>query len=294
MKRYLTILLTIIISILLLLIVGGETWTYFKPKETATIFFKPGVVDGNKAVGEVTKKDKYVVIKPENGPEAIYTWEQIQSITGTTPVLTQGIERFTERIDFVSKLGILAAAGVFLIGMIQYEQGQQWKSEEFLASKLNEFSDSPKAQRTRDMLDMVRLYPDGRKIALFPDREREVEKSPVVTREEVYDALSLDKATYTDKEKVIRASFDGFFDYLETFDHYIDLSLVRKESVYVYINYWIEMLLGHDEMIDEEFRKRALTYAAYFKFVRVEKFLLKYKPPSFDPVVGIKLEPTLF
>jgi hypothetical protein len=280
MKRYLVTLLTITIIILLLLIIVGESWNYFKPKETATIILKPGVVEGNKIVGEVIKKDKYVIVKPENEPEAIYTWEQIQSIIGATPILTQGIERFTERIDFVSKLGILAAAGVFLIGMIQYEQGQQWKSEEFLASKLSEFGNSLRAQRARDMLDMVRMYPDGRKIVLFPDKEGEVEKSPIVTKEEVYDALSIDKASYTDKEKVIRESFDSFFDYLESFDHYIDLRLVKKESVYVYINYWIDMLLGQDGMIDEEFRKKVLTYAKHFKFIRVERFLLKYKSPS--------------
>lgn len=293
MKRSLITLLTITLFILLLLISSGETWNYFKPREKATVFLKPGIVEGDRITGEVAKKDKYVMVKPENGLETIYTWEQIQSVTGTTPILTQGIERFTERIDFVSKLGILAAAGVFLIGMIQYEQGQQWKSEEFLVSKLTKFGESPRAQRTRDMLDMVRMYPDGRKIELFPDKENANEKSATVTREEIYNALSINKASYTDKERAIRESFDSFFDYLEAFDHYMDLGLVSKESVYVYINYWIEMLLGSDGMIDEEFRKQVLNYAKYFKFVRVESFLLKYKP-LFDPIVGTRLEPKLY
>lgn len=252
------------------------------PREIATVKFKeplvettqPGgeIVKRDELSGEVTKKDRYVVVKTENGRESVYTWDQIKTITESRQARSQQVDEVVDWIEFVSKMGIVAALIIFLVGLYQYQQGQKWKSEEFLATAVKEFMASPGAGNARLMLDALRLYKNGMKIRFYPDKDAEM-----VTREEIIDALDTDtERDFEQKAIDIRDCFDSYFNHMEKFEHYIQNDLVSKKSVFTYLNYQI-ILLGAPGKLQEKYRQRVLGYAKFFEFPGVKALLDRYK-----------------
>lgn len=253
------------------------------PKETATIKFKEAIVEAarqngevikkDEISGEVTKKDRYVVIKTENdGRELVYTWDQIKSIAEDRQVRSKQVDEIVDWIEFVSKMGIIAAIFFFLVSLYQYQQGQKWKSEEFLATAVKDFMASPGAGNARLMLDALRLYKNGVGIKFYEDKGPEK-----VSREEIIDALDTDTdREFSQKAIEIRDCFDSYFNHLERFEHYIQNELVSKNSVYVYLNYQIS-LLGVEGRLKEEYRQRLFGYAEFFEFPGVKALLGRYQ-----------------
>ncbi|HST50982.1 MAG TPA: hypothetical protein VLJ61_03145 [Pyrinomonadaceae bacterium] len=263
--------------LVLFLLVLNEVWFAFKPKESAVVTLKPGIVQGDKIKGEVSRRDKYIEVKPDQGPPEIYPWDQVVSITETNEILSQRIDRIIDWFDLISKLGILAAAGVFWIGLYQYDQGQQWKREEFLASTMHDFNDSLKIQNARQMLDSLKLYQKGgRPIKLYPDQKEFNDQYINVSGQTIRSALSTDDSkSFNLDEIAIRDCFDVFLSFLERFDHYIESGLVTKEAVFTYINYWIEML-GTGNMMEKNDRDMLFKYVVAYKFNKVLCLLEKY------------------
>lgn len=281
--------LTLVLGLVLLALAAIQIIQAYKPKEVVTVHFKEGV-NPPQMRGEVTKRDKYIVIKPEDGQtdEQVYTWEQVRYISGTEQY-SKKIERVTESLELLGKLGVLAAAGIFLIGLYQFNVGQLWKGEEFLANVYTEFSKSANFEAAKQMIDVLKFYPNGRMIELYPSREKgEGEGSKHITPEKICDALrpGEDKDLDPTSDKMrIRDCFDAFFSRLERMDHYIDARLVRKKSVKLYMYYWINMLLGlptegrkgTTPTLREDYRQVLLLYVETYEFPKVQKLLNKYR-----------------
>ncbi|HEY0003615.1 MAG TPA: hypothetical protein VGB17_02305 [Pyrinomonadaceae bacterium] len=269
---------------LVLIVVIGELWTRLKPHEIAIVTLKPGIVEGNKIEGEVDKKDKYLVIKPKDKPEAIYTWDQIVSITENRYEVSQEIERFFDRIDLISKLAALAAFGVLILGLYQYNEGQKWKSEEFLFGVVKDFMNSDNAANARLMLDSLYLHKKGTKLSLYSDN-KSGNHIEAVSNEEIINALDTNLDEEFDKKALaIRESFDAYFNHLDGFNHYIKNGLVSEDSVYTYLNYQIN-LLGRKDRLKKAYRERILNYATVFEFTGTIGLIERYKkqlekPPS--------------
>ncbi|MGB7923391.1 MAG: hypothetical protein WCF57_09120 [Pyrinomonadaceae bacterium] len=276
MKRQLFFMLGLVLLLVLLLLVLNELWVTFKPKESALITLKTGIVEGNKTEGEVVRKDKYIEVKPDNKPTEIYPWDQIVSITETEQGLSKRVDRIVDWFDLISKLGILAAAGIFWVGLYQYDQGQKWKREEFLASTIKDFNASLKIQNASQMLDSLRLYQKGRPIKLYPDQQTFKDQYVAVSKQLIRDALSTEKnKDFNPEEIAIRDCFDAFLSFLEKLDHYIESDLVTQKAVLTYINYWIEML-GADQMLERGDKEILFKYVTEYKFDRVRALLKKY------------------
>lgn len=267
----------LIISLLVLLVFLGEFVDDLKGKEIATVHLKPGVAEGDTREGEVSKKDKYVIIKSESHGEEIYTWDQIRFISGKDKtVSSKRVEQSIELVELLSKLGIAATVIVFLIGLYQYDQGQKWKREEFLANAAKEFSDRTPVSNAAKMLDSLALYPEGREVRLFPEEETRKDQFVFVSNEEIYKALTtMPDRTLDSKAIAIRDCFDQLLSYLVGFYHYLEQNLITKQGLMNHVGYWIE-ILGTGNDLSCRYKKRIFAYAHKYKFYEVEKLIRKY------------------
>ena len=268
------IILTIVLTALTLVI------PYFKLEGNATVHFKQGASPASRT-GEVTKKDKYIIVKPEGGPEEIYTWDQVQSITGTESVYSKKFSDISDLLELVAKLGVLAAALVFLIGLYQFEVGQTWKREEFLATTVDDFNSRTGIQNAKRMLEVLISYPQGRKIKLFS--EEEVPGGSLVTAAQIEKALDPEQTDKLSPEEMkVRESFDAFFARLERFEHYIELKLASERSVYIYLSYWINALIGKETVpgkgpaLKPGHTELLRNYVKRYEFPKLERLLERY------------------
>jgi hypothetical protein len=256
------------------------------PQEFATVKFKEPIAEQTQPngevvkvyelSGEVTKKDKYITIKTEgDGKELVYTWDQIKSITESRQIRSRQVDEVVDWIEFISKMGIIAAIIIFLVGLYQYQQGQKWKREEFLAAAVKDFMASSRAGNARLMLDALHLYKKGISIQFNQDKEPQN-----ISREEIICAIDTDtERDFDDKAIAIRDCFDAYFNHLERFEHYIRNELVSRNSVYTYLNYQIN-LLNEDSKLKDDYRRWVLRYAEFFEFPGVSALLKRYKKES--------------
>lgn len=277
MIRQVAFLLAIVIVILLL----GQIVLYLKPEKSVTVHFKEGVAP-RELSGQVSKKDKYIIVKPDDGSEEqVYTWDQVRSISGTEPTYAKKIDEVTELIELLAKLGVLAAAGVFLVGLYQFDVGQTWKREEFLAGMVNDFGRRQTVENAKKMIELLMFYPQGRKIDLYPERENS--EMVHVSVDQIGKALAPDLTNrLTDDEMRIRESFDSFLSRLERFEHYIESKLTSDQSVYIYLGFWIDALLGKgaegrgEPRLKREYREWIRRYAHVYEFPMYERLLSRY------------------
>lgn len=274
----------LLLAIVLLLLAMGLIVLYLKPSAKLTVHFKEGITP-RELTGEVTKRDKYIIVKPANdGDEQVFTWEQVASITGNEPSYNKRLNDVTDLVELIAKLGVLAAAGVFLVGLYQFDVGQKWKSEEFMAEMVRDFTKSTNVENAKKMIELLRFYPQGRKIRLYP------EDTPVeqfITPGHIGRALATARTEeLTDDEMRIRECFDAFFSRLERFEYYIEARLVTSKSVDIYLNYWISILLGKETTmgavpkLSGEHRGWLQSYVEVYEFPAVNRLLRRYRKQS--------------
>ncbi|HEX8722987.1 MAG TPA: hypothetical protein VF736_20375 [Pyrinomonadaceae bacterium] len=285
-KQILALLVVIVIGLLV-----ADLTLYLLPRKSVKVTFKQGVKPES-VTGQVTKKERYIVVQPDDGSEEqAYTWEQVQSITGTEPAYTKQFENVAGVLELLAKLGVLAAAGVFVIGLIQFQIGQTWKREEFLSDMVNDFGRRVSVDNAKKMIELLMFYPQGRMIDLSLSAEKpEMRKVYVGDIEKALDPAKTD--LLTDEEMRIRECFDVFLSRLERFEHYIRSQLVTQESVQLYLGYWFNTLLGKggvegkEPKLKPEHAKLIRDYARFYEFPMLEELLNRFdgaarsKPPA--------------
>jgi hypothetical protein len=167
--------------------------------------------------------------------------------------------------DAFSSFGTIVALSLFLFAFYQYRRAESWKKSEFIAKLYKDFIDDADCQRAMWMLDW---------------RDRPInfgsEEKPIVkdyTWDILFAALRKhDKKPFSDLEMRIRDTFDRFFSFIEQFERAMQNNLVRKEQVYPYFAYWIELLAGKRHLSDP-YRSRVLEYIDEYGFNDVKRFL---------------------
>ena len=242
------------------------------PQEDSTLYLKAAPSDP--IVGYITEKDKYVVVT-KDGFQRIFPWDEIKTISGPKPLpsKTALFGYWLGKLDFLSSLGVLAALVVFSAGLFQYQQGEVWKREKFLATTLASYQ-SQDLENAKEMLE-----------SLAQDRSANVQMSveengrPAVyatlTKAEIIAALAVHIETPSANQLKIRAAFDYFLDRFEILDGYIHLGVVSKKSVYVQTGYWLE-LLGRYDKLDLKFRTQLIEYARFYRFDGFVRIIGRY------------------
>jgi hypothetical protein len=273
--------MALLLSIILVILFVGQILLYLRPKNSLKVNFKDGITP-SEMTGEVTKKDRYVVIKPDgSSEEQVFTWDQIRNITGTEPSYSKRIDELADLFELVAKLGVLAAAGVFLIGLYQFDVGQRWKREEFLAGTVNDFGRRATVENAKKMLELLMFYPQGRRIPLFSEDDEA--DGQHVTVEDIRVALDPAKTEELNENQMkIRECFDSFFSRLERFEHYIESDLIGERSVYIYLSFWLNALLGETKtsakpLLSEDYRKWLMNYVRTYDFLMLESLLDRFR-----------------
>jgi hypothetical protein len=270
----------LIIVFVIVIILAGFLVDELKTGRNAIVHLKPNVVGPNATdkAGTVSRTDKYVIVKPDaGGVEEVFTWDQILYVTDTAPS-TKKLDRVVDLVDLVSKLGIAATVLFFIISLHQYQKGQIWEREKFLAAAVKEFDEAKTVRNARHMLDSLAQYQEGRTLPLFPSADDEKARKVFVANSQIFTALTTEPHLDLDKGDevsiAIRECFDGFLSYLETFSHYIDQDLITKEALSAHIGYWV-VLLGPNGDLRPDYKRRVFAYAEKYG-LEVEALIRHY------------------
>lgn len=251
--------------LLLLVGIGLSVLIYLKftvPQENSTVYLK---AEGSQPIiGYVIEKDKYIVIE-KDGAQQLYPWDEIKSITGPKPIpsRTATFSYWLDKLDFLSSLGVLAALVVFSVGLHQYQQGLDWKREEFLAHILPTF-ESQNLSNAREMLESLTQHRTAH-VQLYPEKKDAGGDYVDLTKSQIIDALAIRIDNPSADALRIRAAFDSFLDRFEIIDRYIRSGVVAKRSVHAHSGYWLDLLGRHDKL-DEDFRTQLMNYAKFYGY----------------------------
>jgi hypothetical protein len=137
--------------------------------------------------------------------------------------------------EILSAIALIGGSVAFILGLLQYRKGQQWKRAEWVAQEMKLFFSDPMVQNSLQMIDWGK-----RRILLFPHREKFEERYVVVADENVRQALlpHNERPQFTVIEAAIRDSFDRFLDGLERFESYVATGLVHPADLQPYLSYW--------------------------------------------------------
>jgi hypothetical protein len=270
--------LFLILGIACFLLLLGVILINLRPADEVTIHFVQGM-EPSQLTGTVKKQDKFLIVKPKGSNiEQVFTWDKVRDISGEESYFSARFSDVYDVAEFLTKLGALAAAGVFFIGLYQYEQGQRWKRAEFLATVIKDIGSLTKGENAKLMLDGIKLYPSGREIKLFPDKATVTEQYIKVSRLKILHSLRTTPPLPSDDETVaIRDCFDTYFTNLERVEQYIESKLIAGDHVYTYMNYFIDLLSGNDDQFEDYDRWYVLKYADFYKFPKVRALLTRYK-----------------
>jgi hypothetical protein len=195
-------------------------------------------------------------------------------------------ERWSAKWIPIVTVGI--AMGVFSWNVHQFNAQQSaertWKKAEFLTTTVGRFDSAPRVQNAKQMLDSLRLYKNGRKIKLFPDASDPKKAYTMVTPDDIYSALDVNKESLAagseervDKLIAISDCFDAFLSGLEDFDHYIQSGLFTADELRLDLEYWVK-LIGDKRIVlsGPNFRKRLQEYANRYEFKGVDNLIRTY------------------
>jgi hypothetical protein len=141
-------------------------------------------------------------------------------------------------------IGIIVAARQFTLARKQYSRNLRWKESEFLANKTSDFFNDEINSAALSILDWTKrtivFSKQGEKVKITVDR-------PLLMV-----SLSNNPMTFTVDQMHIRDMFDHFFTELEVFHKFIQAGLVKKEEVFSYFKYWLNVLAGKNlQTLDE-------------------------------------------
>ena len=168
--------------------------------------------------------------------------------------------------DEILKAVALAGAVVaFVVGLLQYRRGQQWKRAEWVAQEMKQLFGDPVVQATLLMIDW-----GSRRVPLFPDRAKPEERIVFLTNHDVARALMPHEARqgdngFSDIEVEIRAAFDRTLDGIERFHSYVATGLVETNDLQSYLRYWARMITGPSRPPDGDDEDRLERLRAYMQ-----------------------------
>ena len=156
-----------------------------------------------------------------------------------------------EESDWIAIFALLFAVLGFVVGLFQYRKAQRWKIAEFVANEFKEFENDPVVADAMLILDwnpiktpLAIMAETGRKLSEYPINHNDLEES-LRHHGDVPQGFS-------EKQSILRQTFDHFFAKLGRFEHYIDAVLINKSDLDPYITYWMDALCGNGQILSRE------------------------------------------
>ncbi len=193
--------------------------------------------------------------------------------------LLQDMEKHKYWITLIKEVAsvVTPIIGFFLFwrGVNQYEKEQNWKKAEFFAKEIKEFKSDPMVKNTMLMLDWNR-----RKIELSSNEslfDIDSELCKALEAKTYFNEGDADEDGFSTQQSLIRDNFDVFFDYLEKFELFIEVELVKEKDFRPYLKYWID-LMGDKKSRRKpiEFYQILWEYIDFFRYEKLQCLMQRY------------------
>lgn len=179
--------------------------------------------------------------------------------------------------SIVAILGWIVALITFILGLWQYKKGQRWRRAQIMLSLIDSFEKNKRIEMACTMLDWDKreiITPEGKVFHFRNEILLSALQIPEMDTEEIF----------TDEERLIRDSFDEFFDFFHKL-YSLEKSGLLSFSDFTYFNYWFELLCNvgeykKDKRIQEMFNR----YIDEYCFIGIKKLLEEYKKKP-DPIM---------
>lgn len=174
-----------------------------------------------------------------------------------------------EKFDLIIKiLGSGGTIAAILFAVYQFSKGQKWQKAKLLLNLIDEFEANDKIRVAREMLDWDKRliqFKNGDKIDF--------------SNEKLLNALQVvewDDDQFNDEEKLIRDSFDTFFDYFHKLYSFQKSSLlIFKDFNYYY--YYFELLRDIENYKgDKKYKSLFDNYIESYYFIGIKSLLNQY------------------
>lgn len=185
-----------------------------------------------------------------------------------------------EKIDLTIKiLGSIGTIAAILFAVYQFTKGQRWQKAKLLLDLIDEFESNEKIRAAKEMLDWdKRVIEFGEKKKLNFTNEKLISALKVVEWDD--DQFSID-------EKLIRDSFDAFFDFFhKLYSFQKSKLLIFKDFAYFY--YYFELLRDVETYKgDIKYKTLFREYIENYYFIGIESLLKEYsKKPQPLKIMG--------
>jgi hypothetical protein len=177
--------------------------------------------------------------------------------------------------NWIEIIKILGAALAFGIGLWQYRKNQAWKRLEFVAAEMRSFSSDTAVRAAMTMLDWRK-----KEMALFKYRGEDDSSRVTVSYEMVASSLGVHpKAHYNKEQSAIREIFERFLEFLARFEGFLKASVVKKEDLDPYLDYWTKFISGrdaHSPEVTKQVLPQLWKFIDYYGYRDVRQFINRY------------------
>jgi hypothetical protein len=162
-------------------------------------------------------------------------------------------------------LTLILATGGGAFALWRWTVDQKWRRVLHAQSLIEKFFQKENTIKAIDVLDIV----DEEVEFEFPDKS----KKPIkLTNDFLIGALSTfdQKEINDEREIIVRAILDDFFEDLSIFQNHIDADLIKTKDIKPYLEYWIQELTGRGRVHDDtRFGVQVGKYLGYFGYATV-------------------------
>jgi hypothetical protein len=196
---------------------------------------------------------------------------------------------WTKAAEFwVSLGGTVLTLAAFGFGLGQYRSAQKWKRVEFVGQEMKAFFENPDVNNALIMIDWSSRHVDIQHVGHQHRKNWPVVTYPIQTQAlrlhtlmrsqvdaEVSAATSGPTEGFTTTEARIRDTYDRLFDAWERFGAYLRSSLIEREDIEPYLEYWITDITRPTNDRDQALWNCALfAYIEFYGFKNVQ-FLMR-------------------
>lgn len=176
------------------------------------------------------------------------------------------MENIESIINIITSFGTI---GAIIFAVYQFRNSQKWQKAELLLNLIDRFDNDEVINRAKDMLDW-----DKKKIKISESEFIDFENKNLLNALAI---VEWDDDSFTPQERIIRDSFDTFFDYFHKLFS-LQKSGLLKFKDFNYFYYYFELINNvSDYKGGDEYEIVLNNYIDSYSFIGIKSLLKQYK-----------------
>lgn len=165
-----------------------------------------------------------------------------------------------QKSDIVGAMSAVCTIAVFIFGVLQYQDSENWKRSEFVAAQIKDFSSDKINQSVLIMMDY-----DPARIELFPDRQNVEDRYVSVDFATLVRAIDKE-AGVGDTEFQVRQYFEHFLTSMSRFNFFLASGAIQAKELCADFSYPVDLMTGAAR--EMKLRNTGVDIAPFSKAVR--------------------------